>query len=533
MKHFLVSLAFTVIAVFFSASNAYAQTIDYVVQPGDTISSISERFLGGYARWGAIEKLNPGLDIHKLRPGLVLHLPENRVSSVMASVKVLKINGYAESDGAVLKEGQRLGTDAVVIVGEDSFMTLALDDGSIVIVEPGSTVHVHDLRKFATGAQRVIFEVEDGRVEVEAVPQKPGARFEISTPTATTAVRGTRFRTAYGKGEAATTEVVDGHVDVFSSDKKRHRVKNGEGIVITPAGSAAQEILLPEPDLSGVAERFTRTTVELSFPKIDQAGAYRVSVARDAEFRDVIATVIHESPDIRIASLDDGRYYMRARAISQSGLNGRDAQRSFELDARPEPPFILEPPPGKHLTANMPVQLSWSVPQSAQSYVVDIEKDGMAFSRINDLQPNQYSFTAASGNYRWRLATHNENETGPFGDWSSFIVVTPPQGPEAEVNLGDETTLTLVWPGNPGDVYHWQLASDAEFHDNTLIDEGTATTPEIVLPKPEGGTYYVRVRTINSKGIEGTYGNIQKFDIPKKEPSPLWMLLLALPFAFL
>ncbi len=525
------SFALAITIGFLPVGYACAQTIEYVVQPGDTISDISERYLNGYARWGAIEHLNPGLNIHQLSPGQVLLLPEERVHSTAISVKVLKINGSAESGGISLKEGQRLGVNATIIVSKDSFVTLSLDDGSIVIIEPGSKVHVRELREFATGAQRAIFEVEEGRVEVETKPQKPGARFEINTPTATTATRGTHFRTAYHDGdeEKTATEVVDGQVDVFSSSEKSHRVKGGEGIVVSPSGVSEPESLLPAPDLSTVADLFTRTTIELSFPQIVDATTYRVSVARDADFHDVVATVAHNTPNIRIASLDDGRYYMRARAVSPSGLHGQDAQKSFELDAHPEPPFVLTPPPNKRLAANAPVHLSWSVPQGAESYIIDIEKDGAAFSHIADLRVNEFSFTTDVGDYRWRLATRDQNETGPFGDWSSFVVVTPPQGPAAEVNLGNEETLTLAWPGNDGDVYHWQLASDARFGD-TLIEEGTTTTPQIVLTKPESGTYYVRVRTTNSDGIEGTYGSIQSFDIPKDEPSPLWMLLLALPF---
>jgi murein DD-endopeptidase MepM/ murein hydrolase activator NlpD len=82
--------------------------IEYTIQPGDTISNLSERYLDGRARWGAIVKLNPGLDIHKLRPGQTLYLPESRIRSVGKTAKVLKINGQAQSDGANLQEGQQL-----------------------------------------------------------------------------------------------------------------------------------------------------------------------------------------------------------------------------------------------------------------------------------------------------------------------------------------------------------------------------------------------------------------------------------------
>ena len=47
----------------------------YVVQEGDTLAKIAERFYGAGASWSAIEKSNPGLDANRLKVGQKLVIP--------------------------------------------------------------------------------------------------------------------------------------------------------------------------------------------------------------------------------------------------------------------------------------------------------------------------------------------------------------------------------------------------------------------------------------------------------------------------
>ncbi|MDB5098818.1 MAG: hypothetical protein JWM80_3239 [Cyanobacteria bacterium RYN_339] len=49
----------------------------YVVQRGDTLSKLAQRYLGKASRWREIAKLNPGVG-EKLALGLTLHLPERK-----------------------------------------------------------------------------------------------------------------------------------------------------------------------------------------------------------------------------------------------------------------------------------------------------------------------------------------------------------------------------------------------------------------------------------------------------------------------
>ncbi|MCL2309000.1 MAG: FecR domain-containing protein [Proteobacteria bacterium] len=533
---FSVALFLSLFALTLSAAEpakVNAGVVEYTVQPGDTISNLSERYLDGYARWGAIAKLNPGLDIHKLRPGQTLYLPENRIRSVGKTAKVLKINGRAQGNGVDLQEGQQLSAGTVLNVAADSFVTLQLDDGSILVVEPNTRARLDELRRLSTGSQRSSMHIERGRVNIKAAPQTaPGARFEISTPSATTVVRGTRFRVGEREDKTTVVEVDEGHVLVAAPEANVNKnvvVAAGSGSIVA-AGQApgAPVPLLPAPDLGTLPEQYTQTILEIAFPPIAGAVAYRVTVARDAAFDDVVAASENTSPQIKIAGLTDGQYYLRVRAISAEGLHGLESLRTFLLHARPEPPFASSPILDKRVAAG-PVTLMWTAPEKAASYDILITRDEQPLSHIERHPEPSYTLEAAPGQYRWQLAARNaEDHLGPFGRQSAFTVIEPPIGPTAQTSFSGNNTLTLTWAGAADQTYHWQIASDSAF--SVIKKEGDSAQPGIDLPMPDAGAYFIRVRATTNDGIEGPYSDSQSFVIPEQEKGfPAWILFVLLP----
>ncbi|MDR2172767.1 MAG: FecR domain-containing protein [Burkholderiales bacterium] len=516
-----------------------ADVIEYIIQPGDTISTLSKRYLDGHARWSAISKLNPGLDIHKLRPGQTLYLPENRIRSVSTTATVLKINGQAQSDGIDLQEGQQLSAGAVINATADSFVTLQLDDGSILVVEPNTRARLDELRQLLTGSQRSSVHIDHGRVNIKASPQTaPGARFEISTPSATTTVRGTQFRVCEKEGSNTTViEVDEGSVHVTAPETSANNgvlVPAGSGSIVA-AGQApgAPKPLLSAPDLSALPERHTQTILEIVFPPVVNAVAYRVTVARDAAFNDVVAVDENTLPQLKIANLPDGQYYLRTRAVSAEGLHGLEAHSVFLLHARPEPPFASSPVLDKRLPSG-PVTLMWAAPENAASYDILVTRNEQPLPRVERHSESSYTLETAPGQYSWQLAARDaKGRLGPFGQQSAFTVIEPPSAPDAQALLSEGSdVVTLAWAGAPGQTYHWQLASDSDF--SSIMEEGGSEKPSIELPRLDTGTYFVRVRATTSDGINGLYSSAQKFVVPEEESGfPSWILLFFLPLLVL
>src|SRR5262249_48832495 len=78
----------------------------------------------------------------------------------------------------------------------------------------------------------------------------------------------------------------------------------------------------------------------------------------------------------------------------------------------------------------------------------------------------------------------------------------PPPDLQGLGGTNSSTRLHITWPAVPGAAtYRVQLAPDADFH-SFLIDTESAPA-EVDLPAPTDGNYWVRVRSIDSLGLEG------------------------------
>ena len=86
--------------------------------------------------------------------------------------------------------------------------------------------------------------------------------------------------------------------------------------------------------------------------------------------------------------------------------------------------------------------------------------------------------------------------------------------------------MTLRWrKGLPGQRFHVQLAATPDF-ETRLIDARTGD-PQVTVPRPQGGAYFIRVKTIDVDGFEGPFEPPQQLSIPEK-PRPWWPLLIPL-----
>jgi ferric-dicitrate binding protein FerR (iron transport regulator) len=136
---------------------------------------------------------------------------------------------------APAKTGAELPSGAVLVAGEGATAIVALDDGSRLKMRAGTRLKVEVSPK---NGQVDAF-LESGSVFAR-VTEGLKRRFQVRTPSAVAAVRGTEFFTAYGrdgrKGRDLWVCVGKGAVEVSASDaKKPMTIKQGEGILL-PGG---------------------------------------------------------------------------------------------------------------------------------------------------------------------------------------------------------------------------------------------------------------------------------------------------------
>lgn len=500
----------------------------YRTVAGDTLISIGEDLLRDPADWRRVQRLNRIADPRRIPVGTTLRIPLEMMRFDPVTARVTQVRGQVSSRGSALGEGTVIRSGDEVETADDGSTTIELADGSLLTLQPKSRMRIDTLGVLrGTQQQDASLTLSAGRVESQAAAQRgPAARYRIVTPTAAVGVRGTQFRVGAGD-DATRAEVTEGAVAVDGAQASV-KLPAGFGVVAAPGGVSKPVELLRAPSIAESARLQERTIVRVPFAPVDGAGAYRAQVALDADFRAIVTQAIFKSNEAKFGDLADGEYHVRVRAIDAAGLEGRDADLAFRLKARPEPPFASFPQHKGKLRADT-VGFVWAKAAEAQRYAFQLATDDTFATPLivrDDLTEPKLALAdkLAPADYVWRLRSiRADGNQGPWSDIQRFQLRPPPANPEpAKI---DDKSLGFTWPAEPEQSFEFQLARDAEFA--KLVESRTLREASITLPKPDAGTYYMRVRATDPDGFVGPWTGTQTIEVPPGKP--WWLLLLLIP----
>lgn len=508
----------------------------YTVRPGDNLWSLTETHLTSMAYVQRLQTLNRVADPNHIPPGTRLRVPIDWLKQQPVVVKVTNVEGAERASAMVtgqvapVKPGLTLAKGDRLRTGNDSSVVLEFADGSQLLVQPDSELEFETLQAYGiTGMVDSRVNVLRGRVESRVKPAVGGgSRFEISTPAAVTAVRGTQYRVGFDD-RTALAEVLEGKVGV-SAERKTIALPEGFGTVAERGQPPQKPVpLLLAPDLSGVPAVVERVPLNLPFAARDGATSYRVQLAREPSKGSFFYDRVGAAAAVRGPDLADGEYLLRVRAIDPQGLEGENAEQRFRLNARPEPPALLHPAPESAVVDEKP-GFSWAQLDGIKLLRLQVAADNGFTKLLLDVRvPAAQAHTSGSalptGVYFWRVAAIDDKEgEGPFSDAQSFRRVPP--GPAAEAPAIGKEDMVLSWrAGLPGQKYQVQMSSDKDFA-TTLVDERVGE-PRLQIKRPDGGKYQVRIKTIDADGYEGPWGDVQTIDVPSRR-SYWWLLGLPL-----
>lgn len=519
-----------------AAMPAHAQEWLYTVRPGDNLWNITEDYLTRMDYWPRLQALNQVADPKRLPPGMKLRIPAAWLKRVPTSVQITHAQGQAWVTAAdtartiSVSSGLHLHSGDEIRTGSDGNVTLEFGDGSRLLLQADSELRLDDLSAYGqTNIVDTRLRLQQGRTESWVTPRPPsGPRYEIWTPTAASAVRGTRYR--LGMESATTTtraEVLEGAVEVRGGRRIR-TVGKGFGTLAKAGQPLAPPVpLLGPPVIAELPPVVTRSPIQLSFPALKGAVSYRAQIAPTEQFETLLFDGVSAAPAIRGPDLPDGDYVLRVRGIDARGLEGRDAQHRFRLHARPEPPFLMKPV-DRSIVLEHALSFEWSEPQNAAAYHFQLAADERFGTLLFDLPGQTRSRLTLDrplepGQYYWRVATRDAaGQNGPFSDPQSFRLQALLKLQAPEVAAGN---VTFRWSaGLPGQQYEFQLAKDDGF--GTLIVDQRVSEPQLSIPRLESGFHYLRVRTIDPDGSPGPYGPTQRIDIPPESYWPFGILII-------
>ena len=306
--------------------------ITYAVRKGDNLYNLARFYMLRLDDYRIVQKLSRVRNPYALRIGKTLTIPRSVLRSDRLAAKVIAFRGSATVDGKAVALGALISEGAHIRTGANAYMSIGLADGSTVTLPSQSQVRVERLRRIhLTNELDRLFTLEDGRTQTQVTPRTNGRdRFEMRTPISVAAVRGTDFRVSLlNGGQTSTAEVLEGHVD-FTGIGTEVMLDPGTGARFATSQTVGPVPLLPAPDILDPAN--IQYEQDLSFRLIPLAGAvhYRVQIARDAGFLDIMEETVVSELQARLPALPNGDYFVRVTAIDVNAIEGRPRVVAFE-----------------------------------------------------------------------------------------------------------------------------------------------------------------------------------------------------------
>ncbi|MCW8932137.1 MAG: FecR domain-containing protein [Gammaproteobacteria bacterium] len=525
-------------------NSAQASDWIYTTVKGDSLWNLSEKHLDKVTRYAQLKKINGIKAPRIMQPGTQIRIPMKWIRSNSVPAEIVSVEGSAELfqvNGNVIQEslpgtliylGDRLKS------GHDSSVAVKFADNSILTLHSDSVIRFDHLTAHGvTGMVDSRLHLLEGRMDTRVIPAKgPGSRFEIKTPSAISAVRGTEYRASVETElQSSNIEVLKGKVAVSGAQKKQ-LIKAGYGTQVA-AGKAPlpPQKLLAAPKLNVIDETIRNIQSIISWEPVEGALQYRIELASENHFNTILWQQSGSHIRAALPDLPDARYFIRVRAVDKLGLEGNSTVQTILIDARPQPPIQLKPAEGDVLRGKIP-KLQWTGSSEANTYRLEIASDGdfnqllLKQDGINEthFSPSELSET---GQYFWRLTSIATNgEIGPVGTTRSYEIKPIPDKVDPEMKTADDGQFVATWhSGGPELTYQVQLAYNKEFSD--LEFDKMTDKPEISFAPVSGQVRYLRVRAIESDGYQGPWGASQQ--VAPLPDETLWLIPALGVFGFI
>lgn len=468
------SLLLGAMLLFLNPAFLKAQDWVYTVRPGDNLWDLSERYLSSMRYWREFQQHNGISNPLTLQPGVRLKIPLAWLKVQPVPVRVLAVLGEVfvqpagKGDERPLLAGALLHIEDVVRSGLKSSASLVFADGSRLLLSANSHLMLDVIQAYGeTGMVDSRIRLKKGGLDTDVSPQEgSGSRFEIHTPGAITAVRGTKLRVANdAERQIVNTEVLQGRVEVMAAFEGRF-VPAGFGTVVKMGEPPSiPRALLQAPVLAGLPATMNQLPLHFTWPVLAGASRYRIQLSEDESFSLLNVDVTVEKPELLLPELLNGSYAIRIRGIDDVGLEGFDAVHPFLLDV-PLKPMPLPPPAPPPAALSEPPVLLNPPPVAAPSRLI------------------------------------------------------------LETTVIKNTHLQTRWRGGKTDErYQVALAEDEAF--TIVVFQAEAGAAGILIDRPKPGLYYLRVRAITPTGLAGEYTAAQPIDVPSPFCWSLLLLTLA------
>ncbi len=528
----LFVLAYAPISLSYAADNNGLEEWHYTLRPGDTLQEISLNLLNHQYSWSDVVKHNRVDKLDTLAPGSIIKIPMHWLKQQPKPAKVKTLEGIAQIKKARSTRYQSLKTDMLIQVGDEiatrnGNIVIEFADNSTIRLEANSNLYFNKLSHFGkSGMVDTRLRLKNGSLTTDIPPLVKGSRYEIKTPSAVAAVRGTEFRLHSSENETRL-EVLEGSVE-FSGEHGQIIVDAGKGASIKNGSSRIEVINLPSPPRRELAQDTIRKLpAKIQWEKSRDAKAYQIQLTQKDKNGNVVQDKVQQDNTMSIDQISNGDYELAIRSIDADGFKGSDSisKLSIEID-------LVK---AKLITPTKAEIISHTTPSFMWEYAVDNTEDNNNQSPLSRLDiamdkgftalitDNEFTKTNTftleqpliPNPYFWRIATLNNNSQLSFSETRMFHI----KGWLAPIQILSvnylEKQVGLFWsPVANAEGYILQISNQSDF--STILKEEKLNKPRAHLLLNENQQYYARVKGIGNKLYSSKFGPVQEVFITPK-----------------
>lgn len=496
----------------FGVSNVPEWT--YTMAANDTVQDIAKRFLASGIPSSRILQHNDLVNSSQLETGDTVSIPLSwlqqqpdpaRASSVSGQVMVLSGRDSSKRPltvGTLVRVGDEL-------ISHSGSATIELADGSVVRLSPNSRLAFNRLTRYGkSGMVDTRLRLNKGELETQVRPfVEDGSRFEIETPSAVAAVRGTMF-TLKTSPTGTDLRVTDGRV-AFGKRGKTRVIPEGYSARISTASSGDMNIrrLPPAPELDPLPQQLTQLPQTLSWQP-NGAERYQVNVFEVDSGRWLQSATL-ENTRYNLDLLDNGHYEVQLAALDSRGMAGMPDTLDFEVDLQARAAELTMPAPGEAINDDMP-EFRWQLRGRNEVARIEISAD-QSFSDViatSEWAPDQQALPSrplSPGRYYWRVVTEAGGNSVATSEVRSLVINgTLPPARIISVNYLDKQVRVFWQNVDTATGYRLQLSEEPGFRN--IIKEAELDETTAALRLIPGRRYFVRLKALSDGPLESRWG---------------------------
>ncbi|TBW56666.1 peptidoglycan-binding protein LysM [Marinobacter halodurans] len=487
----------------------------YTLRPGETVEQVGKRLLSSAHDVHQLLQHNGVSNPEDVVAGQSIRIPVNWLEKSPEPAMAIAVSGPVQHVDGVSGRRQTLTTHSRIRAGDEiatgsGFAVVQLADGSLLRLGRNTDLMFNRLTRFGkTGMVDTRMRLDRGELdaEVEKLTDK-GSRFEVDTPSAVAAVRGTKF-SLQSSPSKTQLQVTEGKVEFGPPGRT-------VGIPAGYSGTAGQGTrnpvdirhLPPAPAPGAVPGTTNKLPLDIAWSRIDSAQAYQMDIF-NADTGDWIARRTSPSPEMRLDHLDNGKYQVRLAAIDRHGNPGMPDLQSITVDQEARAANLQAPAADARVDDEMP-SFSWAYQGDNEVGRVEIasSSDFSDLVATSEWAPDSNAIPSRAlspGEYYWRVVTRTGGTSSATSE-PRKLVVNGTLPPARIININYvNSQVRIFWQQiESADKYQLQLSEDPSF--KHIIKEANVADTTAALRLIPGRRYFVRLKALSDGPINGRWG---------------------------